>query len=117
MAELVEGLGRVARFPGAVRSLADEALARAAPRGRGPALRTHPGRRDHRNGCYHRTLVTELGAIIDLAVPRARELRYRPSFLARAARRTTTVDDVLRQAFLRGLSTRETARWPRPSPG
>ena len=34
---------------------------------------------------------------------------YRPSFLERAARRTTTVDGVLCQAFLRGLSTRETA--------
>ncbi len=34
---------------------------------------------------------------------------YRPSFLPRAARRTRCVDRVLRQAFLRGLSTRETA--------
>jgi transposase-like protein len=68
------------------------------------------GRRDHRNGCYHRSLVTELGLIEALAVPRARELRYRPSFLAHAARRTSAVDGVLRQAFLRGLSTRETAR-------
>lgn len=68
------------------------------------------GRRDHRNGCYRRSLVTELGLIEELAVPRARELRYRPSFLARAARRTRVVDGVLRQAFLRGLSTRETAR-------
>ena len=47
------------------------------------------GRRDHRNGCYRRSLVTELGLIEALAVPRARELRYRPSFLAHAARRTS----------------------------
>jgi transposase-like protein len=66
-------------------------------------------RLDVRNGRYHRTLVTELGAIGDLAVPRRRQLAYHPSFLVRAARRTATVDDVLRQAFLRGLSTRETA--------
>ncbi|MCC6833099.1 MAG: IS256 family transposase [Thermoleophilia bacterium] len=66
-------------------------------------------RRGHRNGTYRRSLVTELGLIADLAIPRARGLAYRPSFLARAARRTTTVDDVLRQAFLRGLSVRETA--------
>jgi len=66
-----------------------------------------PWRTDLRNGAYHRTLVTELGAITDLRVPRRRLVPYRPSFLARAARRTTTVDDVLRQAFLRGLSTRE----------
>lgn len=68
-----------------------------------------PWRTDLRNGSYHRTLVTELGAITDLAVPRRRLVPYRPSFLARAARRTATVDEVLRRAFLRGLSTRETA--------
>jgi putative transposase len=68
-----------------------------------------PWRTDLRNGSYHRTLVTELGAITDLAVPRRRLAPYRPSFLRRAARRTGAVDRVLRQAFLRGLSTRETA--------
>ena len=68
-----------------------------------------PWRIDLRNGAYHRTLVTELGAITDLRVPRRRLVPYRPSFLERAARRTPCVDRVLRQAFLRGLSTRETA--------
>ena len=53
--------------------------------------------------------MTELGLIEDLRVPRARRLAYRPSFLVRAARRTATVERVLRRAFLRGLSTRETA--------
>jgi putative transposase len=66
-------------------------------------------RLDVRNGVYYRRLVTELGAITDLAVPRRRLVPYRPSFLRRAARRTATIDTVLRQAFLRGLSTRETA--------
>jgi putative transposase len=68
-----------------------------------------PWRTDLRNGSYHRTLVTELGAITDLAVPRRRLVPYRPSFLRRAARRTSTIDLVLCRAFLRGLSTRETA--------
>ena len=68
-----------------------------------------PWRLDHRNGFFARELVTELGAITDLRVPRRRLVPYRPSFLARAARRTGGVDHVLRQAFLRGLSTRETA--------
>jgi hypothetical protein len=68
-----------------------------------------PWRTDTRNGAYHRMLVTELGAITDLRVPRRRLVPCRPSFLGRAARRTGTVDRVLRQAFLRGLSTRETA--------
>ncbi len=70
--------------------------------------RTHR-RLDQRNGIYRRMLVTELGAITDLCVPRRRLVPYRPSFLRRAARRTSAVDLVLRQAFLRGLSTRETA--------
>jgi putative transposase len=68
-----------------------------------------PWRTDTRNGAYHRALVTELGAITDLRVPRRRLVPYRPSFLVSAARRTTRVDAVLRRAFLRGLSTRETA--------
>ncbi len=66
-------------------------------------------RLDHRNGIYRRLLVTELGAT-ELDVPRRRLVPYRPSFLARAARRTSLVDGLLREAFSRGLSTRETAR-------
>jgi putative transposase len=65
-------------------------------------------RAGYRNGRFRRWLATELGSI-ELAVPRARRLAYRPSFLERAARRTSTVDELLRTAFLRGLSTRETA--------
>ncbi|MGO9178300.1 MAG: transposase [Candidatus Limnocylindrales bacterium] len=65
-------------------------------------------RLDARNGYFRRWLTTELGAI-ELTVPRARVRSYRPSFLERSARRTTSVDRVLRRAFLRGLSTRATA--------
>lgn len=80
----------------------------------GALLRARPYERTHlrldvRNGVYRRRLVTELGAITDLAVPRRRLEPYRPSFLRRAARRTGAVDAALRRAFLRGLSTRETA--------
>jgi transposase-like protein len=98
--ELLEAVARILEA-----TMEDElaALLRAQP-----YERTHL-RLDVRNGVYHRRLVTELGAITDLAVPRRRLVPYRPSFLRHAARRTTTVDGVLRQAFLRGLSTRETA--------
>ena len=65
-------------------------------------------RAGYRNGRSRRWLATEIGAI-ELSVPRARGTSYRPSFLKRAARRTSTVDELLRMAFLRGLSTRETA--------
>ena len=65
-------------------------------------------RSGYRNGHFRRWLATEIGAI-ELSVPRARRVAYHPSFLERAARRTSTVDGLLRTAFLRGLSTRETA--------
>ena len=65
-------------------------------------------RAGYRNGHFRRWLATEIGAI-ELSVPRARQTAYHPSFLERAARRTSTVDELLRTAFLRGLSTRETA--------
>lgn len=65
-------------------------------------------RAGYRNGRSRRWLATEIGAI-ELSVPRARTIAYHPSFLERAARRTSTVDELLRTAFLRGLSTRETA--------
>jgi putative transposase len=65
-------------------------------------------RSGYRNGRFRRWLATEIGAI-ELSVPRAREVAYHPSFLERAARRTSTVDGLLKTAFLRGLSTRETA--------
>ncbi len=68
-----------------------------------------PARLAYRNGTYPRWVATELGAI-ELAVPRARGQAYAPSFLERAARRTSHVDRLLRRAFLRGLSTRETAQ-------
>lgn len=65
-------------------------------------------RTGYRNGRFRRWLATEVGSI-ELAVPRARNLAYSPSFLDRAARRTGTVDELLRTIFMRGLSTRETA--------
>jgi len=65
-------------------------------------------RAGYRNGRSRRWLATEIGSI-ELSVPRGREIAYHPSFLERAARRTSTVDELLRTAFLRGLSTRETA--------
>ena len=65
-------------------------------------------RTDYRNGATHRRHTTELGPL-ELRVPRARSLPYRPSFLAPAARPAGGVDRVLRRAFLRGFSVRETA--------
>ena len=66
-------------------------------------------RAGYRNGRFRRWLATEIGCDRAVECRELEELPYRPSFLERAARRTSTVDELLRTAFLRGLSTRETA--------
>jgi putative transposase len=64
-------------------------------------------RRGYRNGTYPRRLLTTVGQIV-LEVPRTREF---PSpvqaVLDRYQRRMVEVDAMLRQVFLRGVSTRE----------
>ena len=77
-------LGRPA--PGAARGGEDDPRGddggRAGSPGRGRAATSAPAcRLDHRNGVYRRMLVTELGAITDLRIPRRRLEPYRPSFL------------------------------------
>jgi putative transposase len=64
------------------------------------------GRRGYRNGGYGRQLVSRWG-LLDVWVPRARE-RLEPSgVLGRFQRREPEVDSLIREAFLRGVSTRE----------
>ena len=59
---------------------------------------------DRRNGCYRRSLLTELGDI-ELSVPRTR--RYCPTEVVRAyARRSPEIDRTILSGFVLGLSTR-----------
>jgi transposase-like protein len=63
-------------------------------------------RRDYRNGCYFRDLSTKLGVLCRLRVPRTRR-GFRTALLPRYQRRQEAVNELVRQAFLRGISTRQ----------
>lgn len=64
-------------------------------------------RRDHRNGASPRDLTTELGLLRGLRVPRARTAGFQPQVFARYERRQPGVNQLLRTAFISGVSTRQ----------
>ncbi len=68
-----------------------------------------PARVDYRNGFYERDYVTPLG-VIRLRVPRTRKRSFLPRWIGRLARRSPEVAELIRQAFLRGISTRGVGR-------
>src|SRR5712664_705336 len=61
---------------------------------------------DFRNGYYRRDLGTRLGLLRGLRIPRARR-GYKSELLPRYQRRQESVHELVRQAFLRGISTRQ----------
>ena len=61
---------------------------------------------DSRNGYYQRDLGTRLGLLRGLRVPRARH-GYNSELLPRYQRRQESVHGLVREAFLRGISTRQ----------
>jgi len=63
-------------------------------------------RRGYRNGYRQRNLLTELGLVEHLRVPRDREGRYQPGVLERYQRRQERVNRLIREVFLAGVSTR-----------
>jgi len=63
-------------------------------------------RLDYRNGFYFRDLVTQLGLLARLRVPRTRK-GFRSQLLPRYARRQQAVNNLILLAFLRGISTRQ----------
>ena len=75
--------------------------------------RTGPGR-PYRNGCYTRTLSTELGAVAALRVPRSRDGRFHPTVLPRYQRRQPAVNRLLQAVFLAGVSTRRVGEVVQP---
>ena len=72
----------------------------------GRYVRDVESRRDYRNGYYRRDLGTRLGLLRRLRVPRTRR-GYRSELLPRYQRRQETVHALIREAFLRGISTRQ----------
>jgi len=63
-------------------------------------------RSGYRNGYRSRSLLTEMGLLSDIRVPRCRDGAYQPSILPRYMRRQRQVDQMVRQMFLSGVSTR-----------
>jgi putative transposase len=64
---------------------------------------------DYRNGFYERDYVTPLG-VIRLRIPRTRQRSFLPRWIGRLQRRAPEVAELIRQAFLRGISTRQVGR-------
>jgi putative transposase len=72
--------------------------------------RARPAERvDYRNGFYERDYVTPLG-IVRLRIPRTRQRSFLPRWIGRLERRAPEVAELIRQAFLRGISTRQVGR-------
>lgn len=72
----------------------------------GRYVRDQESRRDYRNGYYLRDLGTRLGLLRGLRVPRTRR-GYRSELLPGYQRRQEAVNDLVREAFLRGIATRQ----------
>jgi putative transposase len=70
----------------------------------GPAPRI-----DYRNGYYERSYVTRFG-VLRLRIARTRLRSFLPRGMARLERRSPEVAELIRQAFLRGISTRQVGR-------
>lgn len=63
-------------------------------------------RQGYRNGYRHRSLLTELGLVEHLQVPRDRDGCYQPTVVQRYQRRQEKVNGLIRECFLAGVSTR-----------
>jgi transposase-like protein len=64
------------------------------------------GRHGSRNGFYERDLATQVGIVTAIRVPRARGQPAERSVFSRYQRRQEQVNDVIRNVFLAGISTR-----------
>jgi putative transposase len=71
--------------------------------------RARSKRRVYRNGYYERDFVTRFGTI-RLRIARTREKSFLPCGLQRFQRRAEDVSLLIREAFLRGISTRQVGR-------
>jgi putative transposase len=63
-------------------------------------------RHGYRNGFYERDLATQIGIVTAIRVPRARGQAARRPVFSRYQRRQAQVNDVIRDVFLAGVSTR-----------
>jgi transposase-like protein len=68
-----------------------------------------PTRRGQRNGDYERDLVTGVGTISQLRVPRDREGTFQTELFERYRRLTGSVEEAVLEMYLQGVSTRKVA--------
>jgi putative transposase len=66
-------------------------------------------RQDYRNGYYFRNFVTKFGTL-RLRVARSRKRGFLPEMVAKFQRRAEDVTLLIREAFLRGIATRQVGR-------
>jgi putative transposase len=66
-------------------------------------------RQDYRNGYYQRDFVTRFGTL-RLRIARSRKRGFLPAVLQKFQRRAEEVSLLIREAFLRGISTRQVGR-------
>jgi transposase-like protein len=69
-----------------------------------------PGRRGERNGSYTRGLITEVGRIEQLKVPRDREGTFLTEVFERYHRMTGSFEEAVLEMYLQGISTRKIER-------
>ena len=67
------------------------------------------GKQEYRNGFYERSLVTIFGTLV-LRIARTRRQSFLPRAIERFQRRAEEVMLLIREAFLRGVSTRQVGR-------
>jgi transposase-like protein len=67
------------------------------------------GRKDYRNGYYWRSFVTRFG-VLRLRVARSRKRGFLPEVVRKFQRRAEEVTVMIREAFLRGIATRQVGR-------
>ena len=68
-----------------------------------------PGRRGERNGHYTRNLITPVGRVEQLKVPRDREGTFLTEVFERYKRMTGEVEEAVLEMYLQGVSTRKIA--------
>ena len=68
-----------------------------------------PSRRGERNGYYTRDLITPVGRIAQLKVPRDREGTFLTEVFERYKRMTGEVEEAVLEMYLQGVSTRKIA--------
>jgi putative transposase len=72
------------------------------------------GKPDSRNGYYERDLESVFGVLEDLRIPRTRNCTFRTQLIEKYQRRQKQVAALIREMFVRGVSTRKVGEVLRP---